>query len=113
MNELTLCEDIISLVKERSYARNFRRVKRIKLELGEFAQINKNILQHCFEQVAPGTLVEGARLDLIDIPGAAYCNLCQKIFLAQMPKDHCFHCGTSDTRLLSGQELIIREMEVE
>ena len=113
MNELALCQSIVSLVKERSYSRIFHRVKRIKLELGEFADIDKLTLQFCFEQVSPGTLVEGARLELIDIPGSAVCNSCQKIFLAREPQDDCFHCGMSDTRLLSGKELVIRELEVE
>ncbi len=113
MQELNLCQDIISMISERSLSKSFRKVKRIQLEIGEFTQVNKHAISFCFEQASRGTLAEGAKLEFIDIPASAICGVCKKIFLIKTPKEPCHHCEAPDIKLLSGNELGVRKLEVE
>ena len=113
MQELNLCQDIIAMIKERSLSKSFRRVKRIQLEIGEFIQVNKHAIAFCFEQASRGTLAEGAKLEFIDIPASAICEACKKIFLIKKPQEPCHHCDALDIKLLSGEELLVREIDVE
>ena len=113
MQELNLCQDIIAMIKERSLSKSFRRVRRIQLEIGEFTHVNKHAVEFCFEQASRGTLAEGAKLEFIDIPASAVCEVCKKIFLIKTPKEPCHHCEAPDIKLLSGNELLIREIDVE
>ncbi len=101
------------MVNEKSLSRSFRRVKRIQLEIGEFVNINKPAIAFCFEHASRGSLAEGAKLEFIDIPASAVCEECNQSFLLKVPEEPCHHCEGIDVRLLSGDELVVSELEVE
>ena len=108
MHELTITESIVSTVCERI---GEGRVCRVVLEVGRLCGVVPDALRFCFEVCAAGTIVEGAELEIRDVPGLAWCGSCQRHFAIEFPLGLC-ECGGPDFEIVSGRELRIREVEV-
>jgi hydrogenase nickel incorporation protein HypA/HybF len=86
-------------------------VRRIVLEVGKLSAVLPDALRFCFDAAAEGTAAEGARLDIVEVPGIARCRACGARVELSRPFGRC-ECGGSDLEWLSGEELRIKEMEV-
>jgi hydrogenase nickel incorporation protein HypA/HybF len=109
MHELGLTRSIVSIVEE---AAKGRRVKRVTLDVGLLAGVLPDAIAFCFEIVARGTLLDGARLDIRRIAGRGRCRACGEAFDTATLCQAC-ECGSRAVERLQGEELKIREMELE
>ena len=108
MHELGIAQEIIAIVAERA---GTARVTRVVLEIGQHALILPDSIRFCFDLCSEGTVLEGARLEIHEIPGRARCRECgQEIALAE-PFGTCV-CGSTDLQWLAGDEIKLKEMEV-
>ena len=65
-------------------------------------------------QIATGrAIVEGAQLEVIDTPGQAWCMQCMKNVAVQQRYDACPDCGGFQLQVNGGEEMRIKELEVE
>lgn len=112
MHELTLCQRIMSIINEYSRGKNYHRVKKIVLEIGQLAAVDEEALRFGFDVVAKGTLAEGAILDVIEIEGQAICDACQKTGKLKHYYDACQNCGHYSLTITQGEELRVSCMEV-
>jgi hydrogenase nickel incorporation protein HypA/HybF len=108
MHELGITQEIIALVSERTGG---AAVRRVVLEIGKLSAVLPDAVQFCFDLCSAGTPVEGARLEIVEIPGRACCRACGAEFTLEQPYGQC-GCGNTDLRWLVGQELTIREVEL-
>jgi hydrogenase nickel incorporation protein HypA/HybF len=108
VHELALTESIISGVRERVGA---RKVTRVIVEVGRLAGVVADSLQFFFAACIEGTSLEGATLELIEIPGEARCRQCGRSVAANDFLLEC-DCGSVDVELLRGQELLVKAVEV-
>jgi hydrogenase nickel incorporation protein HypA/HybF len=108
MHELGIAMRVIELAVESSAG---ARVSRIVLEVGKLAAVLPDALRFCFAAAAEGTPAEGARLEIVEVPGRALCRACGGSVELLRPFGRC-SCGGSDLEWLSGEELRIKEMEV-
>ena len=109
MHELGITRNIVSIVEE---AAKGRRVRRVTLDVGRFAGVVPEALAFCFDVVAQGTLLDGARLDINEIAGRCRCLDCGTEFETATLYQPC-GCGSRHVQRLEGDELKIREMELE
>jgi hydrogenase nickel incorporation protein HypA/HybF len=109
MHELAITQNIVDLV---SKAAQNRRVRRITIEVGALAGVMSDAIAFCFDEVAKGTHVEGAALDIRHIEGRVRCDDCGTELRAP---DFLVRCSCGSTRLtwLEGQELNVKSMEIE
>jgi hydrogenase nickel incorporation protein HypA/HybF len=109
VHELAITESLVAAVAENV---GTARVARVRLQIGQLAGVLPSALQFCFEACARGTSLEGATLQIDEIPARGRCRACR----AEMPMltfvDACA-CGGLEVDLLSGQELRIKDVEVE
>ncbi|NEP01098.1 MAG: hydrogenase maturation nickel metallochaperone HypA [Symploca sp. SIO2E9] len=109
MHELGITQNIVAIVSEHAQG---AKVQRVLLEIGKLSAIMPEAIRFCFDVCSQGTVLEGAVLEIIETPGLACCRQCgAKIPLAQ-PFGIC-SCGSVEIDVISGQELKIKEMEVE
>lgn len=87
------------------------KVVRIVLELGRFSGVASDAVRFCFDVCAEGTALEGALLEIVEIPARARCRRCE---LHLEPDDGIglCPCGSMELEFSSGRELRIREVEV-
>jgi hydrogenase nickel incorporation protein HypA/HybF len=107
MHELGIAQNVVELVADHAQ----RKVTRVVLEIGRLSAILPDSIRFCFDVCAEGTVVAGAALEIIEIPGRARCQSCGQELLLDKPFGQCA-CGSSDLDWLSGDELRVREYEV-
>jgi hydrogenase nickel incorporation protein HypA/HybF len=110
MHELAISEAIVSEVVERVRTGN---VVRVVLEIGRLSAVVPDSVRFCFDLAARGTLVEGAVLEIMEIPGVARCRQCDApVALGDSFIGVCTGCGGLDLEVVSGEELRIKCVEV-
>lgn len=113
MHELWLCKSILEIIKQQANALQCTRIKKIVLEIGQLAAIEKDALIFGLKVITEGTVAENAELYIIDIPGEALCESCQKRSPLQQYYDACPICGGHALQVVQGEELRVKSMVVE
>ena len=107
MHELAIAESVVSSVLERVDGP----VSVVRLRVGRLAGVVPDALTFCFELATVGTALEGATLEIEELPGRAHCRTCEQDFSLDDPFLLC-SCGSADVELLSGRELSVTSVEV-
>ncbi len=113
MHEMSLCEGVLQVLEEQARIQSYHRVKQVWLEIGALSGVETEALRFSFEVVCRGTLAEGARLNIIQIPGRAWCLPCAKSIALSHRYDPCPDCGGHQLQVTGGDEMRIKELEVE
>ena len=106
MHELSITRNIVAIVSERA---NGAKVTRVTLEVGKLSAVIPEAIRFCFDVVAQGTVLEGARLEVIEVPGRGRCRVCGLDVELRQLVERCA-CGSSDLDRLTGEELTIKQM---
>ena len=113
MHEMALCEGVVGLVEDEARKQSFSRVKSIVLEIGVLGHVEPEAMLFCFDAVSRGTIAEGAHLVIERTPGAGWCLDCGKTVPLTERFGACPDCGQHHVQMTSGDELRVRELEVE
>jgi hydrogenase nickel incorporation protein HypA/HybF len=109
MHELGITRNIVAIVAD---AARGRRVTRVTVEVGQLSGVMAEAMAFCFDVVAEGTALEGATLEIREVPGRARCNACGAEFLTPNLFTACA-CGSRDATRTGGDELKVKAMELE
>jgi hydrogenase nickel incorporation protein HypA/HybF len=109
MHELGITQNIVAIALDHAKA---AKVQRITLEIGKLSAVLPDAIQFCFDVCCAGTALEGAELKIIEIPGLGCCRRCGTKIALDQPFGVC-RCGSTDLEILLGEELKIKELEVE
>jgi hydrogenase nickel incorporation protein HypA/HybF len=109
MHELGITQTIVAIVAEHAKG---AKVQRVSLEIGKLSAIMPDSVRFCFDVCSKGTVLEEANLEIIEIPGLARCRQCGAEVPLEQPFGICT-CGSVKLDLIAGQELRIKEMEIE
>jgi hydrogenase nickel incorporation protein HypA/HybF len=108
VHELALAEDIVDAVASRVGPRE---VGRVRLRVGALVAVVPDAMRFCFDVVSHDTLLEGAVLEIESVAARARCTHCLAEFEMVDGLPLCA-CGSSNVTILSGQELVIQDVEV-
>ena len=90
-----------------------RRISSLDIEIGELSSVVPEAIEFCFDACSRETLLEGARLNIIRIPGMGRCLDChQDVPLTEL-YGSCTVCGSNKVTIMAGEELRVREIEVD
>lgn len=103
----------LSMALEQARQAGATKVFVIRLRIGALSGVVPDALQFAFEALAPGTLAEGARLDLDFVPARFWCETCQSEFQADNMLAACPTCQTPSRDLRAGRELELASLEIE
>ena len=113
MHEMSLCESVLQLIEQQAVSQNYHRVKTVWLEIGTLAGVELEAMRFCFDAVTRTSLAEGARLEIIEVPGQGHCLSCGKTVSVVRRYDACPECGGYPLRVTDGEQLRVKELEVE
>lgn len=113
VHEFSLCESIIDTITAQTRQQGFNRVRRVWLEIGALANVELDALRFAFEVVRENTVAAAAELDIITLPGRAWCLDCAQAVEVNEFYAPCPRCGGYQWRLTGGNEMRIKELEVE
>ncbi len=112
MHEMSICESILGLIRDQAQSQNFSKVERVCLEIGPLSGVEIEALKFGFDVVMRDTLADGARLEIIETAGTAWCMPCGQSVAIEQRFDACPLCGSHQLQVTSGDELRIKELEV-
>ena len=113
MHELSLCEDLMDQVMTIAKAHHAEKVVRIIVRIGPLSGVESLLLESAFSISRAGTVAEEAEFLTEVLPIRVLCNSCGVESEAVVNNLVCGSCGGYNTRLLSGDELILARVELE
>lgn len=88
-------------------------VHRVKVQIGPLSGVEPQLLQQAFPIAVAGSIAEHAVLDIELLPIRIECQQCGGESEATANKLICGHCGHWQTRLLSGDEMLLASLELD
>jgi hydrogenase nickel incorporation protein HypA/HybF len=90
MHEFSIAQNIIEIVEETIRASNKKKVTCVELEVGNFRVLRFPALETAIDCIAPGSVLEGSRVQINVIRGTAVCRnagigTILKVFLTPLP----------------------------
>ena len=113
MHEMSLCESIVGIIEEQAREQTFGTVKKVWLEIGRFSGVEIDALRFCFDVVTRGSVAEDSELLIDELPGQAWCLGCSRAVTVPQRFDPCPACGSYQVQVTGGDEMRIKELEVE
>ena len=112
MHEMSLCEGILQVLEDHARRRGFEKVKTVWLEIGGLSGVEPDAMRFGFEAVTRGTLADHAKLEILQVPGKAWCMQCCETVSVKQRFDACPDCGSYQLQVTGGEEMRIKELEV-
>ncbi|MGB0683820.1 MAG: hydrogenase maturation nickel metallochaperone HypA [Magnetovibrionaceae bacterium] len=113
MHEMSLTEGIRTVLEEQAVQHQFSRVKTVWLEIGALSSVEVDALTFAFDVVMKGSIAEEAELKIVDVPGKAWCMDCSETVPINERYDPCPKCSGHKLTVTSGDEMRIKELEVD
>lgn len=113
MHELTLALNIVQILEEQAVEHRFNRVKQVWLEIGALSCVEESALLFGLDSASRNTLAEGAAFHLVLKPAAGWCHECGDTFVTHQHTAACPVCGSAQIHCERGDDLRIRELDVE
>ena len=113
MHEMALAEGVLQIIEDSARTQNFRRVRTVWLEIGQLAGVEVEAMRFCFEAVVRDSMAQDARLEIIETPGQAWCMQCSDTVFVQALYDVCPKCGGHQLQVTGGNEMRVKELDVE
>ncbi len=110
MHELSIAESIVQVASRHA---NGRRITKVQIKVGHMRQVVPSALTFSFELVAEGTPVEGAELEMEEVPATGRCRECEVESQLRTFPLQCQACGGFDLEILRGEELLVESLELE
>jgi len=114
VHELSIALSLVEAACEAAAPLGNVRVEALHVRLGALSGVVKEALAFSFDVAAKGTSIDGARLDIEDVPVTAYCPRCEteRGLDAASFALRCPVCGTQLPQLIHGREMELTALEV-
>lgn len=113
MHELSLMEGMVQGIQEEALRQGFSRVHQVRLEIGRLAGVEVEALRFAFGPATQGTLIEGALLEILELPGRGVCQACGEEVEVEARFDLCPACRQGFVALASGTEVRVKDLDVD
>ena len=113
MHELGIVYHIIRDVEDVTRANGVSRVTSVTLLLGEVSGVVPDLLADAWRWAADKKpLTQGAELKIETVPAVTHCEACGGDYATVEHGKTCPDCGSGETYLVQGREVMIKEIEV-
>jgi hydrogenase nickel incorporation protein HypA/HybF len=113
MHELSVCQSIITQVTQIAHENDAQAVTKVIVQIGPLSGIEAPLLEHAFPIASAGSIAQDAALETQTLAIRVRCNICGNENEAPVNKLLCSACGSWQTSLLSGDEMLLKSIELE
>lgn len=113
MHEMSIARSLIQLVEREAEDKGFSRVEAISLKIGEFSGLVPQCLIDFFPYAAEGTIAQGAKLEIEQLPAAFRCLDCGYEGAVDPGQALCPSCGSAALRMTQGTGFYVDSLKVE
>jgi hydrogenase nickel incorporation protein HypA/HybF len=113
MHELSIAYNLVEIAETAAREAGAAHVDVLHLKLGVFAGVVKDALYFGYDLATEGTLLQGSRLEIEDVPLVVYCPVCEReTELPTIQWFQCPTCGSAAADIRHGRELELTSMEI-
>lgn len=112
MHELSICMALMEQVERIAREHNAGRVERIVLKVGPLSGVEAPLLERAWPLAATDTRAEDAELVIETSAVTVRCTQCEAVSEVAPNRLLCGTCGDFRTRLVSGDEMLLTNMEL-
>jgi hydrogenase nickel incorporation protein HypA/HybF len=109
VHEIGLCQAVLDAVERRAQG---RRVLGLKVRAGVMQHLTQESVDGAFGLLAEGTVAEGARIHLVQVPAHYHCAACGNDGETDRPLVVCPSCHSDDITVTGGDEVTLESIEV-
>ncbi len=113
MHEMAMAESVIQIVEETARKNSAACVRAVWLEIGRLSHVEPEALRFAFDVVKRNGLAHGARLEIVATEGTAWCMKCSQTVALARFGDACPACGSYQLQVTAGDEMRVKEIEIE
>src|SRR5918911_2456099 len=110
MHELSIAEAVVEIASRHAAG---RKVTKVEVKVGRLRQVVPSALEFAFELLTKGTPLEGAELQIEDVPARGRCRGCGTVTEMRAFPLQCAGCGGVDFEIEAGEELLVDALEIE
>ncbi len=110
MHELSIAQAIVDIATRHA---GDARVSRVYVRVGHLRQVVPSALEFSFSLCAHGTPLDGADLELEEVPAGVECRTCRAGSEPGGFPLACQACGGLDVEVVQGEELQVESLELE
>lgn len=111
MHEMSITRSLLEIIRGEMERSSIGRLKAVRLRVGELTAVEPDALRFCFETATKGTPMEGARLEIEEVPLTGKCLECAESFRIEGFVSACPRCASTRIERTGGDELDIISME--
>jgi hydrogenase nickel incorporation protein HypA/HybF len=112
VHELSICRSLLREVERVAAAHEAKDVTGITIAVGPLSGIEPSLLARAFDIARAGTIAENAALRIEEMPVMVWCRHCEVETEATINALACGPCGTWQVDLRSGNELLLKRVEL-
>ena len=112
VHELSIAQNILDIIKEQVPSEGLPLIQKVKLKIGDLAGVVPDSLEFCFDAITRQTPMHNATLVIERIPFVVECNNCGSVHTNDVGTMLCAACGSDDTKMISGNELLVEGIEL-
>lgn len=113
MHELGVVFHCIDQIKEVAVENDAEKVRKVTIALGEVSTVIPKLFEDCWNwAIKREELLDGCELQIETIHAITYCESCKGTYDTVKHGRICPLCGSEFTYLQTGNEFIIKEIEV-
>ena len=113
MHELSIAEELASVIRKELCAHPGAHVNTAYVRIGTLRLIEPVMLDFCFEVLTRNTPLAGARLCIERVEATARCRKCSLEFAVEDKWFECPRCHEGDGDLLRGDDLLLVGLDIE
>lgn len=114
MHELGVVYHIMDTLEEVAKENSLSKIHAVTVEIGEVSTVLPDYLIDCWAwAVKKRPLLSDCRMEVERLPAFSFCEECSTEYPTVAHGRICPNCGSEKTYLLRGNELNIKEVEVE
>ncbi len=111
MHELSIAYSLVQTAVHAAQESNIEQVQAVHLRLGALSGVIKDALLFSYDIAAKGTILEGSRLEIEEIPVIVHCTNCGDVTLPSIQRFRCPICDRPSADIRQGKELEIISLE--
>jgi len=113
MHELSVCQALMTQIEQVAQQHQAIEVPQLIVQIGVLSGIEPELLQQAFTIARTASPMTQQSVLVIELlPIRVHCSRCDRESIATANRLLCGHCGEWQTRLVSGDELLLKSVEL-
>jgi hydrogenase nickel incorporation protein HypA/HybF len=112
VHELSICQALIEQVEAVAREAEAVQVVQVRVSIGPLSGVEPQLLEQAFLLARAGSIAATASLLIDQLPIRVSCRQCGQETAAEAANLACGNCGDWHTQLVSGDELVLSQVEL-